>query len=99
VSADGKAVAFVSSATNLVAGDTNNLADVFVHDMTTGQTIRIQNGATQPNAPAAINSSLRFSGTPAQPSFSFLVFDSAASNLVFGDTNNFPDVFSASLSP
>jgi hypothetical protein len=99
VSTNGKAVAFVSSATNLVAGDTNNLADVFVHDMTTAQTIRIQNGATQPNAPAAINSSLRFSGTPSSPSFSFLVFDSAASNLVSGDSNNFPDVFSASLSP
>jgi hypothetical protein len=44
-------------------------------------------------------SELRFSGNPSVPGFSFLVFDSFASNLVFGDTNGFSDIFSASLSP
>ena len=33
ISADGRYVAFVSSATNLVAGDTNGVADVFVRDL------------------------------------------------------------------
>ena len=32
ISADGRFVAFDSSATNLVAGDTNRVVDVFVHD-------------------------------------------------------------------
>lgn len=32
LSADGRFVAFVSGATNLVIGDTNGVADVFVHD-------------------------------------------------------------------
>ena len=32
ISADGRFVAFVSSASNLVAGDTNGVADVFLHD-------------------------------------------------------------------
>jgi hypothetical protein len=32
ISADGQVVAFGSSATNLVAGDTNAFEDVFVHD-------------------------------------------------------------------
>jgi hypothetical protein len=44
-------------------------------------------------------STLGFSGKPSAPSFSFLVFDSNASNLVSGDTNNLSDVFSVSLSP
>ncbi|MBV9097057.1 MAG: PD40 domain-containing protein, partial [Frankiaceae bacterium] len=41
ISADGRYVAFQSYATNLVAGDTNNLSDVFVRDMTTGITTRV----------------------------------------------------------
>ncbi len=38
VSADGQVVAFISAATDLVAGDTNGLEDVFVHDRRTGET-------------------------------------------------------------
>lgn len=38
VSADGRYVAFVSGANNLVAGDTNNWSDVFLHDRSTGET-------------------------------------------------------------
>src|SRR5262249_43065840 len=38
ISSDGRFVAFVSDATNLVAGDTNNAPDVFVHDRQTGAT-------------------------------------------------------------
>jgi hypothetical protein len=43
LSADGRFVAFTSDATNLVAGDTNGRADVFVHCA----------GGTPPPAPAA----------------------------------------------
>src|SRR6185503_20879814 len=35
ISGDGRLVAFVSSATNLVAGDTNGVRDVFVKNMLT----------------------------------------------------------------
>ena len=41
ISADGRYVAFESDATNLVPGDTNALSDVFVHDMITGKTTRV----------------------------------------------------------
>jgi TolB protein len=100
VSTNGKAIAFVSSATNLVANDTNGFPDVFVHDQTTGQTIRIQRDAsTQPNGSPLVNSSMRFSGNPTSPGFSFLAFDSQATNMVFSDTNQVADVFTASLSP
>src|SRR4051794_27035867 len=36
MSADGRYVAFYSSASNLVPGDTNNTPDVFVKDLQTG---------------------------------------------------------------
>jgi hypothetical protein len=42
---------------------------------------------------------MRFSGNRASPAFSFLAFDSQASNLVFSDNNQVADVFTASLSP
>src|SRR5947208_11812912 len=41
LSADGRFIAFVSSATSLVAGDTNAATDVFVHDRQTGTTERV----------------------------------------------------------
>jgi len=40
LSADGNVLAFVSAATNLIADDTNGVADVFLHDRATGVTSR-----------------------------------------------------------
>ena len=41
ISGDGHVVAFVSAADDLVSGDNNATADIFVHDLTTGVTVRI----------------------------------------------------------
>ena len=41
ISADGRYVAFTSSATNLVPDDTNDAADVFVRDQRTGAVTRV----------------------------------------------------------
>jgi len=41
VSADGRFVAFQSSSTNLVPGDTNDNSDIFVHDTATGVVQRV----------------------------------------------------------
>ena len=41
VSGDGRFVAFASLASNLVPGDTNGFADVFLHDRQTGTTNRL----------------------------------------------------------
>ncbi|MFC1759219.1 FG-GAP-like repeat-containing protein [Planctomycetota bacterium] len=58
ISADGRYVAFSSDATNLVVGDTNAVADVFVKDLLTGTTTRVNlssngvqgtNGANSPS--------------------------------------------------
>jgi hypothetical protein len=87
ISADGRYVAFDSSASNLVDGDTNAVADVFVHDRQTGVTERVSvnSAGNQGNGNShfpSINADGRY-----------VAFESAASNLVDGDTNAVADVF------
>jgi len=84
---DGSRVAFHSYATNLVSGDTNSVSDVFVRDLTAGTTVRVSVDAVgaQGNH-ASIKPSLSADGTR-------VAFESSASNLVSGDTNNRRDVF------
>jgi hypothetical protein len=87
LSADGRYVAFMSMSSNLVAGDTNGANDAFVHDRQTGQTTRVSvaSGGGQGNG---------FSDVPRLSADGrYVVFRSAASNLVTGDTNNALDVF------
>jgi Tol biopolymer transport system component len=87
ISADGRFVAFPSSATNLVAGDTNDTFDVFVRDREAQLTRRVSVGAAGQQA----NS---YSFDPAISAHGrFVAFVSVASNLVAGDTNNTHDVF------
>jgi Tol biopolymer transport system component len=87
VSADGNVIAFTSSATNLVAGDTNNHGDVFVRDVLADTTTRV-----------SVSSSGVQSGNDSEsPAISadgrYVVFTSYGSNLVAGDTNGVADVF------
>jgi Tol biopolymer transport system component len=44
ISADGRIIAFQSSASNLVPGDTNGVDDVFVRDVVAGTTVRASVG-------------------------------------------------------
>ena len=53
ISADGRFVAFLSDATNLVPGDTNGAGDVFVRDRQTGTTERVSVGPGGVQADAA----------------------------------------------
>src|SRR5438132_1108786 len=99
LSADGRFVAFVSAAANLVASDTNGATDVFVHDRQTGTTERVSvaSDGTESNA-ANVGPSLsadgRFVAAPALSADGrFVAFDSDAANLVAGDTNGATDVF------
>jgi Tol biopolymer transport system component len=87
ISAHGRFVAFRSLASNLVAGDTNGTEDVFVRDRRAQVTRRVSVG---PGGQQANFSS----GEPAISAHGrFVAFDSGASNLVAGDTNNKWDVF------
>jgi hypothetical protein len=51
LSGDGRYVAFISDANNLVSGDFNEVPDIFVHDRETGTTTRVNVAAdgTQAN--------------------------------------------------
>lgn len=87
ISGDGRYVAFTSEADNLVPNDTNGKEDVFIHDRQTGKTTRISiadNGAEGDNVSQF--QSLSADGR-------YVVFVSAAANLVSNDTNNAYDVF------
>ncbi len=87
ISGDGRWVAFVSMASNLVAGDTNGMPDVFVRDLQTATTTRVSVGAGGVQA----NSS---SWSPAMSADGrWVAFSSGADNLVAGDTNTRGDVF------
>jgi Tol biopolymer transport system component len=87
ISGDGRFVAFASSASNLVKKDTNGATDVFVHDLVTGRTVRASvDSAGAESNDVSFRPDLNGDGR-------FVVFDSAASNLVPGDTNGVPDVF------
>jgi Tol biopolymer transport system component len=87
ISANGRFVAFTSSASNLVAGDTNATEDVFVRDLVAQVTTRVSVG---PGGQQADNTS-RLAAISAHGRFG--AFRSFASNLVAGDTNGVYDVF------
>jgi Tol biopolymer transport system component len=76
VSGDGRVVAFVSSSTNLVADDTNNNPDIFVHDRTSGITERVSVSSTGGQASGASGSpALSYDGR-------FVAFNTNATDLV-----------------
>jgi Tol biopolymer transport system component len=87
ISASGRVIAFVSSTSNLVPRDVNNLADVFAHDLVSGRTVAV---------------SVSSEGVPADrecysPSVSgdgrYVAFVSSATNLVPHDPVPGPDTF------
>jgi len=92
LSASGRYVAFESSATNLVAGDTNRLADVFVRDLRTGRTQRVS--VSSSGRQAGGDRTNNGSNAPViSANGRYVAFHSYASNLVAGDTNRLPDIF------
>jgi Tol biopolymer transport system component len=96
ISADGRYVAFSSIATNLVDGDTNGVNDVFVHDRKTRETTRVSvaSDGTQANNWSAGSYCM---GGCSVLSISaggrYVTFNSAATNLVEGDTDKGPKIF------
>ena len=87
ISADGRYIAFVSSANNLVVGDTNGLVDVFLHDMWTGITTRVSVNSN------GIQGDSHSEYLDLSSDGRYVAFTSGASNLVSDDTNGVSDVF------
>ena len=87
ISDDGRFVAFSSYASNLVVGDTNESADIFVRDRqdNTMTRVSVYSGGTE------------VEGDSLAPAISadgrFVAFDSDAWLLIWGDTNESRDVF------
>jgi Tol biopolymer transport system component len=98
ISGDGRLVTFVSDASNLVPGDSNGCtdpaaarfcADVFVHDLRTGATTRVNVSSREAQSepdPDYVTASIAAGGR-------FVAFTAGAGNLVPGDANGGPDVF------
>ncbi|MBI5870757.1 MAG: PD40 domain-containing protein [Actinobacteria bacterium] len=90
ISGDGRYVAFESTASNLVSGDTNINRDIFVKDTLTGMVKRVSVGSTGSQANGESHTStLSLNGN-------YVAFISGASNLVNGDTNSAKDYFKVS---
>jgi len=87
VSANGEFIAFHSHASNLAAGDTNGVGDVFVHDRVAGTTRRasVNGSGTEGNGESEY-ASICADGR-------CVAFESSATNLVLGDTNGQGDIF------
>jgi Tol biopolymer transport system component len=92
ISANGRFVAFDSSASDLVANDTNgNVGDVFVRDLVLGTTTLVSAnlaGTGSGNGPSGVFSRLAISADGR-----FVEFDSFASDLVTQATNNLDNIY------
>ena len=85
VSADGRWVVFVSASSNLVAGDTNDVRDVFLRDRVMAQTTRLSVAASGAQANADSAGPVAISGDGR-----FVVFQTESSNLAPGTSLGFP---------
>ncbi len=91
ISANGRFVTFVSSASNLVSGDANGVDDVFLHDTLTGTTTRASLGSTgvEGNGPSVAGA--------ISPDGDYVAIASDASNFVPADSNGARDIFVRAL--
>jgi hypothetical protein len=88
ISADGRFVAFVSSASDLVEGDNNSRQDVFVRDTQTNTTRLVS-----VNAAGTASGNANSGEFTMTPDGRFVAFVSAASDLAPGDSNADQDVY------
>jgi Tol biopolymer transport system component len=101
---DGRYVVFDSCASNLVAGDTNSVCDLFLADRSTTpptiERINISSAGVQADlsGPGSNNADVRTQGIgnhwgSISHDGRYVAFASAATNLVAGDSNNRSDIF------
>ena len=91
ISSNGRYVAFSSSATNLVPGDTNNTSDIFVKDILTGAIWRLN------TVPGGGQSTVASYGPRISADGRFVTFESFSDSFYSGDTNSTFDVFRVSV--
>ncbi|MCA9390367.1 PD40 domain-containing protein [candidate division WWE3 bacterium] len=87
ISGDGQFVTYSSVATNLVAGDTNGVSDVFLRDLNTDTTTRISVHTDGTEADGlSTHQSIDDVGR-------YIAFESEATNLIDDDSNSYRDIF------
>ena len=94
ITPDGRYVAFVSDAANFVPADNNGLEDIFVRDRMNGTILRANVTPVSSQAQEGIAEFTRRLAPTADSSPSC-----HTTNLVFGDTNDSPDIFVRDRSP
>ncbi|MFO0985040.1 MAG: calcium-binding protein [Planctomycetota bacterium] len=92
ISSDGRFLSFTSWASNLVAGDTNGVADVFVHDRVSGETTRasVDSQGQQSHGTGLLD---RYVRSWLSADGRLVTFSSDAPDLVPGDGNAAMDIF------
>ena len=90
ISADGRYVAFRSSADDLGVPDTNFMSDIYRYDNLTGDVVRVSDGPAGQANGNSIRPSISADG-------SRIAFRSWASNLVPGDANGYADIFAVDV--
>ena len=88
LTANGRTIIFWSSATNLIANDTNASTDLFVRNLDTGVTSRIN-----PNTATAATFDPATNGGDITADGRFVAFQSLSNGITAGDTNNVSDIF------
>ena len=98
ISADGRYVAFVSEARNLVEGGSDYTSDVFVYDRISKETTQVSVSSDGADGSGRCCMETSYSSTKRWPARisddgRYVVFDSQANNLVADDTNGKIDTF------
>lgn len=93
ISRDGRRVAFTSSNINLLGpgADTNGWVDVFVRDLQTSTTVRVNLG------PAGVQANQHADTPRISANGTHVIYSTAADNLVANDTNAVRDIFVSNL--
>jgi flagellin-like hook-associated protein FlgL len=87
LSANGRYVVFESAASDLVSGDSGSTSDIFMKDLVTGLIQRVSTGSSGSEANGGS------SRATVSDDGRYVVFSSAATNLVSGDNNGRADIF------
>jgi Tol biopolymer transport system component len=99
ISADGARLAFHSFSDSLVAGDSNGLWDIFVHDQPGNSLQRVSLTSTGAERDAGTETAARVVAPSLSGNGRYVAYASTAADLVPGDTNGAQDVFVVDTQP
>jgi Tol biopolymer transport system component len=97
LSESGTRLAFYSFSSQLVAGDVNNLWDIFVFDSGTGLNTRVSLTSAGGERDQGTESASRVVAPAMSGNGQFVAYATTATNVVPGDTNGLQDIFVVKL--